>query len=281
MPSSRSKRPPKGVQGEKQADKSIPAAPLDPDGLCDWLMANADKHAQNGVLTVNELRTFLPEHPFQTWLTKQHGQWLRYDLDRDGGISVDELQQACADYCAEQVAKPQKQPVEPPGQVADKPSTKPIVETPAQVPNIVAQIRSEISDFLPTSTKDGANNDATQNNREMPTPATMPPLLVCEESVQKHENGSDTRPTEPKDAFAQAEQVMLQNLREPGTVNTAPESDPSLLETSERLMLEKLRGQLPPAPQQAFCPNLVLVGGTLDSLNMTGPLCICMMLFSL
>lgn len=71
---------------------------LDPDGLARWIMAKCDRHNNNGLLTVSELRTFLPEHRFTAWLFQQRGRLRQYDVNADGGISLDELREACRDF---------------------------------------------------------------------------------------------------------------------------------------------------------------------------------------
>ena len=45
--------------------------------FANWVMDNADQHSRNGVLSVNELRTFLPDHPFTDWLTRDRGTLIR------------------------------------------------------------------------------------------------------------------------------------------------------------------------------------------------------------
>jgi len=62
-----------------------------------WVMDTCDKHLQNGSLTVNELKTFLPSHPFKDWLTKR-GNLVKYDADGNGGFSYDELLVAAEDF---------------------------------------------------------------------------------------------------------------------------------------------------------------------------------------
>jgi len=71
------------------------------DDLVKLLMRRADRHLTNGILTVNELRTFLPNHDFTNWLTRVKGRMLEYDVDGDGGVSMSELHRACEDFLAE------------------------------------------------------------------------------------------------------------------------------------------------------------------------------------
>ena len=59
---------------------------------------------KNNNLTVTELKTYLPKHPFTTWIT-QKSQMRRYDNDHNGSLSKKELLDACVDYLAENAAE--------------------------------------------------------------------------------------------------------------------------------------------------------------------------------
>lgn len=80
----------------------------DPDMMAQWIMNKADRHNSDGNLSINELQTFLPKHPFTKWLTGQREQWRIYDKDNSGGIDMKELRAACHDYCNRNAA-PQEQ----------------------------------------------------------------------------------------------------------------------------------------------------------------------------
>ena len=45
-----------------------------------WIMMKSDRHQRNGLLTVNELQTFLPQHPFTSWITAERGRLIRWLL---------------------------------------------------------------------------------------------------------------------------------------------------------------------------------------------------------
>ena len=47
------------------------------DDWAKWIMHTADRHNRNGLLTVNELRTFLPRHEFTEWLTQESEKLLK------------------------------------------------------------------------------------------------------------------------------------------------------------------------------------------------------------
>ena len=66
--------------------------------LAVWVMSKADRHCTNGKLTVNELRTYLPDHPLTDWVTKRRGALTRYDSNHDGVLSMVELRIACGDF---------------------------------------------------------------------------------------------------------------------------------------------------------------------------------------
>ena len=68
------------------------------------VMAAADRHKRNQQLTVNELKTWMPDEPFTEWLTgtrMMKGHMVHYDTNRDGAIDMEELTHACSDYIAE------------------------------------------------------------------------------------------------------------------------------------------------------------------------------------
>ena len=68
------------------------------------VMGAADQHDKNQQLSVNELRTWLPDDPFMLWLTgtrHRRGQMVRYDTNMDGAIDLDELTCACRDFLIE------------------------------------------------------------------------------------------------------------------------------------------------------------------------------------
>ena len=54
------------------------------DRLARMVLATADRHCKNGQLTVNELRTFLPVHPFTLWLLSRQGSLVQFDRNHDG-----------------------------------------------------------------------------------------------------------------------------------------------------------------------------------------------------
>ena len=72
--------------------------------MAQLVMKIADRHCQNGLLTINELRTFLGQvsDPFCRWLTGDIKQFQKYDHDLDGVIDVVELEHACTDFLMEQ-----------------------------------------------------------------------------------------------------------------------------------------------------------------------------------
>ena len=59
---------------EAATPEQPPASPQVPlptePGFAEWIMKRADRHARNQMLTVNELHTFLPNHPFTAWLSR-------------------------------------------------------------------------------------------------------------------------------------------------------------------------------------------------------------------
>ena len=75
-----------------------PSPDADATVLAAWVMNAADRHCRNGQLTMNELSTFLPDHPFTQWLLKGERKLLCHDVDRDGVLCMAELQAACADF---------------------------------------------------------------------------------------------------------------------------------------------------------------------------------------
>ena len=77
--------------------------------LCKWRVNANTVYVDSGMnknnqLTVTELKTYLPKHPFTTWIT-QKSQMRRYDNDHNGSISKKELLDACVDYLAENAAE--------------------------------------------------------------------------------------------------------------------------------------------------------------------------------
>eukprot|EP00656_Telonema_subtile_P026009 TRINITY_DN28015_c0_g2_i2.p1 TRINITY_DN28015_c0_g2~~TRINITY_DN28015_c0_g2_i2.p1 ORF type:complete len:262 (+),score=97.00 TRINITY_DN28015_c0_g2_i2:117-902(+) len=70
--------------------------------FADAIMRTADRHCSNGSLTVNELRTFLARTRFEGflhWITEDRLRMFgRFDVDRDGALSEQELQEAVRAY---------------------------------------------------------------------------------------------------------------------------------------------------------------------------------------
>ena len=71
------------------------------DRLARMVLATADRHCKNGQLTVNELRTFLPVHPFTLWLLSRQGSLVQFDRNHDGVLTLSELRQACTEFLKE------------------------------------------------------------------------------------------------------------------------------------------------------------------------------------
>ena len=73
-------------------------------------MDQADRHQRNGVLSVNELRTFLRGGEFGAfaeWLAppgRRSTNWRQYDWDSDGGLDMSELTAAVGQYLEESAA---------------------------------------------------------------------------------------------------------------------------------------------------------------------------------
>lgn len=89
----------------------------EPSELARWLMRKADRHCRNGMLSVNELHTFLPGHPFVVWLftrsSEHRSRLCEYDKDGDGGINLHELTKACTDFVLDQAgSRAVKKPVQ-------------------------------------------------------------------------------------------------------------------------------------------------------------------------
>ena len=85
-------------KGSKLADSWKQADPAD---LAGWILDMADKHLQNGQLTMNELESFLPYHPFTAWFMNRRSNLLSHDADRSGALDRDELISACAIFSKE------------------------------------------------------------------------------------------------------------------------------------------------------------------------------------
>ena len=79
------------------------------------IMDQADRHQRNGVLSVNELRTFLRGGEFGAfaeWLAppgRRSTVWRQYDWDSDGGLDMTELTAAVGQYLEESAAEQQQQ----------------------------------------------------------------------------------------------------------------------------------------------------------------------------
>ena len=69
--------------GSKLADSWKQADPAD---LAGWILEMADKHLKNGQLTMNELESFLPSHPFTAWFMNRRSNLLSHDADRSGAL---------------------------------------------------------------------------------------------------------------------------------------------------------------------------------------------------
>lgn len=80
--------------------------------LAAYIMQMADRHSQNGLVTMNELDTWLPHHPFTKWLTSNRGTMVRADKNRDGALSLQELQMACKEFLLQ--SQDLEQPTIPP-----------------------------------------------------------------------------------------------------------------------------------------------------------------------
>merc|ERR1712166_1633567 len=87
--------------GSKLADSWKQADPAD---LAGWILEMADKHLKNGQLTMNELESFLPSHPFTAWFMNRRSNLLSHDADRSGALDRDELVSACALFNQEMAA---------------------------------------------------------------------------------------------------------------------------------------------------------------------------------
>ena len=71
------------------------------------IMEQADRHQRNGLLSVNEMRTFLRGGEFEAfseWLSPPQMRnvcWAQYDWDKDGALDMNELQAAVVQYLRE------------------------------------------------------------------------------------------------------------------------------------------------------------------------------------
>lgn len=89
----------------EQQQEALSAAAVPPaTELARWLMEKADRLDRNGELTMVELMAFLPHHPFTEWFTRQRQNLLRYDRNKDGSISLQELESSCAEFIALQAS---------------------------------------------------------------------------------------------------------------------------------------------------------------------------------
>ena len=124
----------------------------EPLELARWLMRKADRICHNGQLSVNELQTFLPSHPFVVWLftkgSQHRSRMLEYDYDGDGGINLDELTKACNDFILEQVAPSGNRASSPVAQKSQANSQRNAVEGMAgRWRSLCAHQREQLSDM--------------------------------------------------------------------------------------------------------------------------------------
>ena len=102
------------------------------------IMDQADRHQRNGVLSVNELRTFLQGGEFAAfseWLSppgRRSTNWRQYDWDRDGGLDMAELTAAAGQFLEESEAEQQQQAVERQAESAAAKASEPEHRQPEQ-----------------------------------------------------------------------------------------------------------------------------------------------------
>lgn len=105
MDTSASYSPVSGLGGSPDYRASSSPIAVQAQQYANAIMETADRHCSNGSLTVNEMRTFLsrtPFEPFLEWLTGDRLRYFRqFDTDRDGALSMPELQESVEEYLSQ------------------------------------------------------------------------------------------------------------------------------------------------------------------------------------